>query len=464
MNKILLLLLSALAANAGEIWQAGPYLLLDRSLVAETTNLQRLVHSPSRLPDPIITGFEDGNVQPYMTVVRDEQTRRFRIWYNTPHTPGSGDSSLAYMESDDGIHWPRPHRVLREPGPIGIGASVLDEGRDFTPVDQRFKLAWFHGAGLHVGTSSDGLDWKPLAPEVVLAFNHDIVGVHWDPMRHHYIATLSSVPGSGPFKGRRIPHQSVSTDLRHWKTPWPIVTPDPTAEIERGETQFYGLSAVLARGPLLVATVKVLRDDLNCEPGKTAAELHDANRPFAGMGYSVLAWSTDGEHWERETEPFLDRNPKSGTWDRAMTWIDDQIVVGDFTYFYYGGYRWGHKAERFTGRQIGFAQAPRDRYVAYRAGQQEGRLRTRSARLQEAVQMTVNAAVEPTSGELRVRVLDEAGRAVPGFDWDDCRVVKGDRVNHPIAWKGANNSLRGKTVQFEFRLREASLFSFDVNH
>ena len=454
---------SALAAEQLSVWPAGPCLLLDRSLVAATTNLQRSVQPPSRLPDPIITGVEDGNVQPYMTVVQDALTRRFRIWYNTPRVLGSGDSSLAYMESEDGLHWQRPHRVLKEPGPIGIGASVIDEGRDFTPAEQRFKLAWYHGGGLHVGTSPDGLDWKALAPKAVLTFNHDIVGVHWDPIHQRYLAALSSVPGSGPFKGRRIPHQSVSTDLLHWKTPWAIITPDPTAEIERGETQFYGLSAVLARGRLLVATVKVLRDDRNCEPGQTAAELHDAKRPFAGLGYSVIAWSRDGEHWERETQPFLDRNPQSGTWDRAMAWIDDQIIVGDFTYFYYGGYRWGHKAERFTGRQIGLAQSPRDRYVAYRAGQAEGRLRTQPARLQEAVQMTVNATVEPGSGELRVRILDETGRVVPGFDWEDCRMVQGDRVNLPIAWKGANSTLRGKIVHFEFRLRQASLFAFDLH-
>ena len=111
----------------------------------------------------------------------------------------------------------------------------------------------------------------------------------------------------------------------------------------------------------MVSLVKVLRDDLNCEPDKTAAELRDTRRPYAGLGYTVLAWSRDGETWKRDTEPFLDRNPQPGTWDRAMAWADDQLIVGDYVYLYYGGYRWGHKAERFTERQIGFAHMPRDR-------------------------------------------------------------------------------------------------------
>jgi hypothetical protein len=414
------------------------------------------------MPDPLVTGFEDGNEQPYVSVVRDPQTRRFRMWFN--HVPQAGaNRTVAYLESEDGLHWERPPRVLKTFGGTGVGVSVMDEGPGFADPLRRFKLGWWEGGGLHVAVSQDGLDWLPVRHQPVVRANHDIVGLYWDPLRQRYVAALSLVPASGPCQGLRIPHQSVSTNLMDWRAPWPIITPDPKAEIEQGETQFYGLSAVVARGSLLVAMVKVLRDDLNCEPGRTAAELGDRDRPFAGIGYTVVAWSTDGEHWERETQPFLDRNPHSGTWDRAMSWIDAQLPVGNYTYFYYGGYRWGHKAHRYTGRQIGFAQMPRDRYVGYRAGGEVGRLRTRLATMGEAVQISVNADVDPEGGELRVRVLDERGNAVPGFDWPDGQVVQGNRVAHPIAWKGENRTLRGRRVSFEFRLRRGTLFAFDCH-
>ncbi len=441
-------------------WESGPYLLLDKSLVAEVDEVQRFVHSPSRLPDPVVTAFEDGNQQPYVSVVRDPVTGIFRMWYNVVRPHGRG---IAYMESQDGIHWLRPARILKEPDAIGVGVSVIDEGPQFHDQTRRFKLGWWEGGGLRVAVSPDGLDWTPLTTTPVVAANHDILGLYWDPIRMRYLAPLSVVQDNGPWKGLRIPHQSVSTNLQDWKTPWPIVTPDPTAEIERGETQFYGLSGIVTRGRVLVAMVKVLRDDLNCEPGRTAKELHDANRPFAGIGYTVLAWSLDGEHWERETQPFLDRNPQSGTWDRAMTWIDAQMVVGDFTYFYYGGYRWGHKADVLTERHLGFAHMPRDRYVGYRAGETVGYLRTRPGMVGDSIQMTVNAALETDGGELRARVLDEQGAVLPGFDWKDCRPVRGDRVAHPIAWEGANRTLRGKTVSFEFQIKRGSLFSFDLS-
>lgn len=452
------------AADTGAAahWTAGPFLMLDETLMVEREGVRREVVHPSRWPEPIVTGYEDGCFQPWVTVIRDPQTRRFRMWYGVPASEGNtSESRLALIESEDGLHWLRPHRLCETP-PIQFGASVLDEGPDYPDANRRYKFAWWKNGGLQVAASPDGLGWTPLAPGVVVASNHDITGIDWDPIRKRYISFLSryDTETEGPYKGLRIPHQSVSDDLVHWKQPWPIVAPDPSAALEKGETQFYGMSAMLVRGSLLVSLVKVLRDDLNCEPGKTAAELHDTRR-YAGLGYTVLAWSHDGEHWQRDTEPFLDRNPQAGTWDRAMAWADDQLIVGDDTYIYYGGYRWGHKAERFTDRQIGFAQIPRDRYVGFTATQGEGRLVTRSAVL-DATQMTVNARVAPEGGELQVRIVDDTGAAYPGFDWQDSPAIKGDRVNHAVTWKGDLHLLASRSARFEFRFRDATLFSFDL--
>src|SRR5262245_48038419 len=60
----------------------GVYLMLDDHLIAQQRNLKRTIHSPRRLPRPILTGKEDKCFQPYISVLRDPQTRRFRMWYN----------------------------------------------------------------------------------------------------------------------------------------------------------------------------------------------------------------------------------------------------------------------------------------------------------------------------------------------------------------------------------------------
>src|SRR5688572_2754778 len=74
---------------------AGVHLFLDDWLIAHQTNVKRVIHEPPRLPEPIVTGAEDKNFTPYVSVLRDPDTQRFRMWYNTPES--AGQSHIAYM-------------------------------------------------------------------------------------------------------------------------------------------------------------------------------------------------------------------------------------------------------------------------------------------------------------------------------------------------------------------------------
>jgi hypothetical protein len=422
----------------------GPHLFIDDHLVAAQSGLQRVVNQPPRLPEPIVTGREDKCFQPYVTVLRDPKTRRFRIWYGVPEN--AGQSHLAYMESDDGIRWRRPHRVLADPARIQFGCSVIDEGPDSPDRAKRYKYGWWYDGGLQIAASADGLAWKLFAPGPVLRHNHDITCIFRDPIRRRYLAMVSSYTTGETWTGhRRIPMESVSDDLVHWTKPWVVIAPDAKDE---GETQFYCMGGLIARGDLLIGMLRVLRDDLPA----------DAGGPVAGIGYTVLAWSRDGEHWRRDREPFLDRNRKPGTWDHAMTWADCQLIVGDETYIYYGGYARGHKVERFTERQIGVARMPRDRYVAREAGDTEATLRTPLVSF-DATKLTVNARVD---GHLRVRLLDAAGKPIPGFDWDDCGLIHGDSVEHAVRWKGHMSAPRAAPLSVEFSFRNARVYAFDL--
>ena len=64
----------------------GPHLFLDEFLIDQSRGVSRRVNQPRRdpqIPNPLITGKEDGCNGPYLTVVRDPDSGRFRIWYNT---------------------------------------------------------------------------------------------------------------------------------------------------------------------------------------------------------------------------------------------------------------------------------------------------------------------------------------------------------------------------------------------
>ncbi|MEJ7639962.1 MAG: hypothetical protein WKF75_18820 [Singulisphaera sp.] len=116
----------------------------------------------------------------------------------------------------------------------------------------------------------------------------------------HAVPEDGYTPGPRARKGiRRLVGLSTSPDSLRWGRPRRIFAPDGRDE---GLLEFYGMGAIHLRGSLRIGLVRVLRDDLPCDPGG----------PTDGIGYSVLATSRDGVTWHRRREPFLDRNPGRG--------------------------------------------------------------------------------------------------------------------------------------------------------
>jgi hypothetical protein len=447
------------------ILNKGPHLFIDDYLIAYQSFLTRVVNSPQNLDRPVLTGGEknDQVFQPYLSILHDEQTGKFRMWYNSPvESKDPSYCHIAYTESPDGIHWQRPPEILKDPHEIQFNVSVLDQGIDYKDKCRRYILAAYLSPGLRISTSPDGLNWTSVSDKPVVLHTHDINSLYRDPIRNQYIAIVSQMikgyadPTNPSIDdARRIPHETVSKDLISWEPIWQIISPK-LAPKEKGETQFYSMSGILARGDLLVGLVKVLRDDLNAEPDKSARDMGDMTRKAAGTGYTVLAWSHDGRTWDRDYEPFISNNSMPGTFDHAVAWGDEQIIVGNEIYIYYGGYERGHKVNRFEERHIGLACIPVDRYVSRDADLNIGTLLTKPIII-NAGYLTVNANVR---GEGRIRLLDSKCQPIDGYGWIS---FMGDSVAHKIAWNKSLKNISGKPVCLEFELRDAQLFGFDLH-
>lgn len=429
----------------------GPHLFVDDYLIAYNNNISRVVQVPQRdaaLPNPMVTGKEDGCFQPYMTILQNPETGRFRIWYGHQSEDLSQTTShIGYMESTDGIHWERPARVLPNPGPIQFGASVVDRGPACADPSKRYTFAWWHGGGLMLATSPDGLVFTPVSEEPLIRHNHDITGLFFDTLRDRYVATVSVYRGGDTWTGdRRITMHSFSTDLLQWTEPHYVLVPDYT--VDEGELQFYAMDGYLQRGGLTLGMVKVLRDDLKADTPPDPPEAY-------GVGYTTLAWSRDGGTWTRDPEPFFQPDPQQGAWDHAHAWIDEQLPVGDEVYLYYGGYARGHKVNRFEERQIGLVKMKQDRYVARTISGGTGELVTPLLRF-HAETLLVNANAE--GGMLRVEIRNDAGTPLQGFTFADCSPITADTIASPVTWAHPLNTV--KDIRLAFQLEQASLFAF----
>jgi len=440
--------------------EPGPQLFLDDYLIEQMRGLRREVQHPQRLPEPILDSRRFGTTQPYLSVLRDPDDGRYRLWYNR-------SNPIWHVESDDAVGWRNP-RVAWDM-PRCFGCSLIDDRQRDPDPNRRFKMANWQAtpskerseeddSGMWIGFSPDGFHWTrsgrpvlPMWPEGYGKWVYhsvaDIIDVFYDPVRKLYGAAVKQWATSEdgfatarPAGGvtRRLVAITTSEDFVHWKRIQRIIAPD---EQDEGLIEFYGIGGIHFRGSLCIGLVRVLRDDLPCDPGG----------PAQGIGYTVLATSRDGVTWHRYREPFLDRNHQPGTWDHAMTWGSGVLHVGDELFVYYGGYARGHKIAPGSERQLGLARMKRDRYVAVVPTGQQGTLLTKPFVMPQG-QMTVN--IKAPDGQLWLRLLDPDSKPL-----DDVppQMLTGDHLAAEVAWA---KQPRGKAVRLEATLNNAAWFAF----
>ena len=60
-----------------------------------------------------------------------------------------------------------------------------------------------------------------------------------------------------------------------------------------------------------------------------------------------------------------------------------------------------------------------------------------------------------------LELLDEAGKALPGYAAGDCQKIIGNEIRRVVSWGGKDNvsALAGKPVRLRFRITDADLYS-----
>ncbi len=492
----------------------GRQLFVDDFLIDHTT-LKRTYHKPELFRDnPVLrpdkpwefkAANTHGNKKDPPTAIPfsdgvwyDPQDRLFKMWYMA----GYGDSCTCYAQSKDGIHWTKPEldvvagTNIVQPGSRDSATVWLDwEAKD---PQQRYKLMRRDnkkgGHWLHV--SPDGIHWSEPLARTGNALDRSTF--FRNPFRGVWVFSLKTVgyfpaieTAAASFKQpeenevyvqvARFRRYREGTDFLETAQSWPFtkgwadhdgalpkVVPTMWVwgdhrDVARGDCEntrphVYNLDAC-AYESVMLGLLTIWR-------GRTK------DYPRRGKINEVcLGFSRDGFHWHRPVrEAFIGVSENATAWNysNVQSAGGGCLVVGDRLWFYASGRntrdlntRQGDELKRAY-CSTGLAFLRRDGFASMDAGQAGGSLTTRPLRFQ-GKHLFVN--VDAPDGELRVAVLDQAGRVIEPYTERTCRRLSCDKTLAKVTWKGATDltPLRGKPVRFRFHLKRGRLYAFWVS-
>ena len=402
----------------------------------------------------------------------DAAQQVFRMWYEAGwiHT-------ICHATSRDGIHWERPDLDI-QPGSNRILDPALTPDSwavfpdyDGTNFAARWKMYMRPPGGDLPGlsmVSADGIHWsKP----VESGLTGDRSTMFYNPFRQKWVYSLRS-----GMRGRSRHYWECDDFLAgaKWddfksgpgeKTPvfWAAAdrldSPDPAIG---DKPQLYNLDAVAYESLMLGIYEMHLGPDNGVCAKAGLPKITELN----------LAYSRDGFHWARPDRTAFISASRRDVWDRGYVQSVGGVclVRGDRLWFYYSGFQgdtnkvnnhWLGNGMYARG-STGVAFMRRDGFVSMDAGDKPGTLTTHPVTF-TGEQFFVNA--DCPQGELRVEVLDEAGKLIAPFSKENCEPIAADQTKQVVRWRSAGDlsKLRGQPVRFRFHLTNGKLYAFWVS-
>jgi hypothetical protein len=478
------LLFSSVTVGAAECFdetEATTLFAFDSVSIPHTQNLRLEMRQPVRHPaSPVLQRGAPGSpdalgVQFYGSILRENG--RWRMWYvafddDAGNRVASARWRAAYAESDDGLTWTKPelglveHRGSRRNNLVDLGGQpwgvinlkVLRDDADPDPA-RRYKMTThvYFRHHTRLGTllpfvSADGLRWTPVKdvkPQRAELRKEDLLlpGVHLEPSGglyqwggFYYACGQNALPGVQTYQGR-VCRLYRSRDFSHW---------EPTSSIAFVRTaQFEYLGAGRSR------------EGEQCHEGISVWQRRNVLLGVYGRWHGAAEWrdvrvdlglvlSNDGLNF-REPKPewTLLEHGADGEWDQGGLLQGQGFEnVGDETRLYYGA--WDPRPTGGPPRPrggVGLAVLPRDRFGALlvdlaREGPGDYQLPKITAELVTApVAATrpdffLNAEGLGPEAALRVELLDDQERPLPGYAGAQAAVVRTSGFQTPVRWPG----------------------------
>jgi len=425
-------------------------------------------------------GSHDETILYYGTVIRIGDT--FHMWYNGNHGPFRPLNGferkytvLCYATSRDGVTWEKPNLGLVEfngsknnnivdfPEPLlWSTAAVLHDPEDPDPA-RRFKLAYEGGTAANpavvfrVAFSPDGLHWTP-SPKNPVGPLFEMAGI----TKHrglYYVSGQNPLTAHRPVFSRRMVTY-VSKDFETWSSsaavaidPGPDVQGPSTEDDSHQYPEIHLGAALWNRGNVILGLHGMWQGHPTGDRRLTSIDLglvvsHDAlhfhepvpgfrivparEQPESPVGvYPALAQGQGMENAGDETLYWYSLwRGNEGSGVRLITWARDRL--GGLQPFRPRDHQ--RDSEDAAGLPLRAEAISQDFAAADAAG------------------AFVNASGLGRYSELRVDVLDEGFRHVPGFSGDDAAVVSADGFRVPLRWRGGT-ALPAQAGRLRLRVR-----------
>lgn len=174
------------------------------------------------------------------------------------------------------------------------------------------------------------------------------------------------------------------------------------------------------------------------------------------IGDVMLMSSRDGTTYDRTfMDAFVRPGMERGAWHARSLFASMGIVsTSDVEMSFYVSTNYAipsHQIRRYSLRTDGFA--------SIHAGHNGGTVTTKPLRF-SGDKLVLNYWTS-AAGSIRVELLDEAGKPLPGYMAGDCPKIIGNEIRRVVSWTGKDtvSDLAGKPVRLRFRIADADLYS-----
>ncbi len=447
-------------------------IFVDNTLIDKLSGSRIVMHHP--VDEGPVFYFDnpwEGVFCGYCTVIKDGDS--YRVYYrgNPGGKDGTNVETTCIAESKDGIHWEKPdlklyevhgswnnNVILANEAPASHNFSPFLDSNPNARPDQRYKaLAGEGKSGLVAFVSPDGIRWKKLRDDSVFGkgiFDSQNVAF-WSESEQCYVCYFRTWTGGG-YSGFRSVSRTTSTDFVNWSEPVAMTFGDTPLEhlyTQQTSPYFRAPHIYIAIGGRLMPSRQVLTEEqakaLNVNPGY-----------FKDCSDAFLMTTRGGSNYDRLfMEAFIRPGIGLDNWVSRSNYPALNVVqTGPEEMSVYVNQDYAQPTahlHRYSLRLDGFTSIS----APYTGGEVLTKPFTFSGS-----ELEINCSTS-AAGEIRFEILDEAGKAIPGFGLADSQTIIGNEIARVVSWKGNADlhALASRTIRLRIAMKDADLYAVEFN-